>query len=162
MQLETLAVHAGRSVEVGTGAVTPSITLSTTFERESDGSYGSGFVYTRSENPNRQRWEAALAALEGGVTAMAYASGMAATAALLQTLSAGDHIIIPTDLYHGSRDLTGQVMQRWGLTASAVDMRSVANVTREIRPNTRLNLKTRRQPSNCAAAHIKPSKKLLN
>lgn len=136
--IETIAVHAGRAVEPGTGAVTPSITLSTTFERDRDGNYSREFVYTRSENPNRQRWEEALAAMEGGAAAMAFASGMAATAALLQTLRSGDHVIIPTDLYHGSRDLVTTIMARWGLAATAVDMRVAANVERAIRPNTRL------------------------
>lgn len=136
--IETVAVHAGRAVEPGTGAVTPSITMSTTFERGRSGNYSHEFVYTRSENPNRQRLESALAMLEGGAAAMAYASGMAATAALFQTLRTGDHVIIPTDLYHGSRDLVNQIMQRWGLAADAVDMRYVDNVQRAIRPNTRL------------------------
>ncbi len=136
--IETIAVHAGRAVESGTGAVTPSITLSTTFERDRDGSYIHEFVYTRSENPNRMQWEEALAAMEGGAAAMAFASGMAATAALLQTLRSGDHVIIPTDLYHGSRDLVTTIMARWGLAATAVDMRVAANVERAIRPNTRL------------------------
>jgi cystathionine gamma-synthase len=138
MHIETIATHAGRAVEKGTGAVTPSITLATTFEREADGSFPSGFVYTRSENPNRQRLEEALAALEGGAVALAFASGMAATAALLQTLQSGDHIVMPTDLYHGSRDFVNKIMGRWGLQATAVDMRRVENVVEAIRPNTRL------------------------
>lgn len=138
MHPDTIAIHAGRAVEPGTRAVTPSITMSTTFERPTDPDARGPFTYSRSENPNRRRLEDALAALEGGAVALAFASGMAATAALLQTLSAGDHMIIPTDLYHGSRDLVTQIMARWGLTADAVDMRNAANVGGAIRPNTRL------------------------
>ena len=66
MKLETLAVHAGRGVEPATGAVTPSITLATTFERAEDGSFPHGNLYTRSGNPNRAALESAYAALEGG------------------------------------------------------------------------------------------------
>jgi cystathionine gamma-synthase len=77
-------VHAGRQPDLATGAVMPPIHLSTTFERNEDGSYPSGFVYTRSENPNRAALEACLAALEGGSTAAAFGSGMAAIAAILQ------------------------------------------------------------------------------
>ncbi len=137
MKLETLAVHAGRAVEAGTGAVTPSITTSTTFERAADGSYPHGNVYTRSGNPNRQALEVALAALEGGSEALAFASGQAATAAFLQSLAAGDHVVLPDDLYHGTRYLVTEVLARWGLASSFVDMSDAANVQAALRPNTR-------------------------
>jgi cystathionine gamma-synthase len=149
MQLETLAVHAGRGVEPGTGAVTPSITLSTTFERGVDGDYphGDGHVYSRTGNPNRAALETALAALEnrereavrdGAAVGFAFASGMAATAAVLQTLATGDHVIFPEDLYFGTRYLVTEVLARWGLASSFVDMRDLANVQRALRPQTRL------------------------
>lgn len=138
MNIETLAVHAGRPVETQTGAVTPSITLSTTFERAEDGSFPHGNVYTRSGNPNRAALETALAALEGGESAFAFASGMAATAAILQTLRAGDHVILSDDLYHGVRYLTTQVLDRWDLQTTFVDMREPATIRAALRPNTRL------------------------
>jgi cystathionine gamma-synthase len=138
MHFETLAVHAGRSVEPNTGAVTPSITLSTTFERAEDGSYPGGHIYTRSSNPNRDALETALTALEGGTSALAFASGQAAVSAVLQTLAPGDHAIFPDDLYHGTRNLVRQVMARWGLHADFVDMRDAANVANALRPETRL------------------------
>jgi cystathionine gamma-synthase len=137
MKLETVAVHAGRPVEPGTSAVTPSITLSTTFERAEDGSYP-GSVYTRSGNPNRDALETALATLEGGQTALAFASGQAATTAVLQTLNTGDHVILPNDLYHGVRYLVKNVLSRWGLQADFVDMQDVINVERTITPRTKL------------------------
>ncbi len=137
MKPETLAVHAGREVEAGTHAVTPSITTSTTFERATDGSYPA-HSYTRGGNPNRDRLETALAALEGGADCVAFASGMAATAAVLQTLRSGDHIVLPDDLYHGTRHLATQIMARWGLTASFVEMSDLAQVAAALRPNTRL------------------------
>jgi cystathionine gamma-synthase len=139
MHPETLAVHAGRDVESGTGAVTPSITLSTTFERAADGSFPSGNVYTRSDNPNRHRLESALAALEGGSAAFAFASGMAATAAALHTLCAGDHVLMPDDLYHGTRHLAKHILGgRWGLGVEFLDMRDLDAVRTAVRPTTRL------------------------
>ncbi len=138
MRLETLAVHAGRAVEPGSSAVTPAITLSTTFERADDGSYPNQHVYTRTSNPNRQALESALAVLEGGAAALAFASGQAAASAMLQTLSVGDHVILPDDLYHGMRHLVKEVLARWGLRADFVDMRDAANVQNSLRPETRL------------------------
>lgn len=138
MKLETIAVHAGRAVEPGTGAVTPSITLSTTFERAEDGSFPHNFIYTRSANPNRQALETALAALEGGKTALAFASGQAAVNAVLQSLGAGAHILLPNDLYHGVRSLVKTVLAPWGLEADFVDMSDLDNVAGALRPNTRL------------------------
>ena len=72
---DTLAVHAGRRVDPATGAVAASPVLATTFERAADGTVPHGFVYTRSESPTRAALETALAALEGGVEAAAFASG---------------------------------------------------------------------------------------
>jgi cystathionine gamma-synthase len=138
MKLETLAVHAGRSSDAGSGAVTPSITLSTTFERAADGSFPHEYVYTRSENPNRHALETALATLEGGAAALAFSSGQAATAAILQSLASGDHVLLADDLYHGTRHLVKQVLARWGLQADFVDMQDFASVAAAIRPNTRL------------------------
>ncbi len=137
MKLETRIVHAGRAVEPGSHAVTPSITLATTFEREPDGAYA-GDVYTRSSNPNRTNWEAALADLEGGAAAFAFASGQAASAAVMQSLSVGDHVILPADLYHGLRYLVKNVLARWTLRADFVDMRDPENVRRAVTPQTKL------------------------
>jgi len=78
MRIETVAVHAGAHVDPGTGAVTPAIHPSTTFERDADGSYPRGFLYSRNSNPNRSALEECLAALEGGEAAAAFASASAA------------------------------------------------------------------------------------
>ncbi len=103
VHVETLAVHAGREIDRGSGAVMPPIVLSTTFARDPDGSVPHGYVYTRNENPNRASLEQCLAALEGGAAAAAFASGQAATLAVLQALHAGDHVILPDDVYFGTR-----------------------------------------------------------
>ena len=83
MRIETIAVHAGHAPDPSTGAVTPPIHLSTTFEREEDGSYRAGLVYSRYANPNRLALESCLAQLEGGPVALTFASGSAATAAVV-------------------------------------------------------------------------------
>jgi hypothetical protein len=92
---ETVAVHAGRAVDPATGAVAAPIHLSTTFERATDGTFPSGFDYGRSNNPNRAALERGLALLEGGQVAAAFASGSAASSAIFQALSPGDHVIAP-------------------------------------------------------------------
>src|SRR5947209_20157897 len=97
MRLETLAVHAGRRVDPGTGAVTPAIHPSTTFEREPDGSFPRGHIYSRSSAPNRPALEACLIARAGGVGAVAYPSASAATAAVFQSLAPGDHDVAQMD-----------------------------------------------------------------
>ncbi len=138
MKIETLAVHAGREIEPVTGAVTPSITLSTTFERDADGGLSRPNIYTRIDNPNRNALEHALCALEGGDEAAAFASGMAATSAVLQALSPGDHIIAGDDTYFGTRNLLKTVFARWGLQMDFVDPIDAENFARAIRPNTKL------------------------
>ena len=77
MRIETLAVHAGRSIDPSSGAVTPPIHLSTTFERSKNGDYPLGFSYSREDNPNRRLLEQCLAALEGGKEALVLSSGLA-------------------------------------------------------------------------------------
>jgi cystathionine gamma-synthase len=138
MRIETLAVHAGRKVDPGTGAVMPPIHLSTTFERKPDGGYTDGFVYARSDNPNRRALEQALATLEGGQAGLAFASGQAATWAVLQALGAGTHILIPEDTYFGTRKLATELLAAWGLQATAVDMTDLSAVRAALRPATRL------------------------
>src|SRR5215467_2438656 len=101
MKIETKAVHAGRQVDPATGAVTPPIHLSSTFERRPDGSYPSGYEYSRDRNPNRHALEQCVSALEGGQEAAAFSSGSAATMTIFQALSPGDHVIAPDDLYFG-------------------------------------------------------------
>jgi len=138
MRLETLAIHAGHEIDPSSGAVIPPINLSTTFERKADGSYTDNLVYARSDNPNRRALETTLAALEGGVTAFAFASGMAATTALFQTLSTGDHVLVPEDAYFGTGKVVQDLFGRWGLSATIVDFTDLAQVENALRPNTKL------------------------
>lgn len=138
MHFETLAVHAAGDRDPVTGALTAGIQLSTTFERAPDGSFPSGFVYIRDGNPNRKALETAMAALEGGASAIAFSSGMAATTAIFQTLSPGDHVVVPLDAYYGTSKLVREHFVAWGLEASFVDMSDLSAIQAALRPRTRL------------------------
>ena len=138
MNIETIAVHAGKGIDPTTGAVMPPIHLSTTFERAADGSYPSGFSYIRADNPNRRALEEALVALEGGVAAATFGSGMAAIMAVFQALQSGDHVLIPDDIYFGTGKLVRELFGPWGLHHTAVDMTDLAAVQAAVRPTTKL------------------------
>src|ERR1043166_7713670 len=138
MKIETLAVHAGQAIDPATGAVSPPIHLSTTFERDAEGSYPRGFMYTRNNNPNRQALEQGVSALEGGAGAAAFASGSAATMSILQTLAPGDHVLAHVDAYYGTTRLLREIFLRWGLKADFIDMSDLASIKKGMRPNTKL------------------------
>ena len=137
-KFETLAVHAGHSVDAATGAVTEAIQLSTTYERDIDGGYSRGFIYSRNHNPNRNGLEAALAALEGGAAGAAFGSGLAAVTAVFQGLSPGDHVIAPNDIYHGTANVLKHLFAKWGVTASFVDMTDLDQVRVALTPSTKM------------------------
>lgn len=138
MRIETAAVHAGRSVDPATGAVAPPLHLSTTYERDADGGYERGFVYGRTSNPSRESFERAMATLEGGACAMAFASGLAAASAVFQSLRPGDHVVAPRRLYHGVRTLLESIHGPWGLTASHAEMHEPGAAEAAMTPGTRL------------------------
>jgi cystathionine gamma-synthase len=128
MKIETLAVHAGHKVDPATGAVSAPINLSTTFERDVEGSYSRGFMYTRNNNPNRQALEEGVGALEGGSAAAAFGSGTGATMAIFQALAPGDHILAHVDAYYGTSRLLREIFQRWGLQVDFIDMSDLTAV----------------------------------
>ena len=138
MEIETRAIRGGRDVDAATGAVSSPIHLSTTFERAPDGSYPQGYIYSRTDNPNRHSLEECMGDLEGGQGAAAFSSGMAAITAVFQALSAGDHVVAPRDVYHGTARVLRGVMARWGLEATFVDMADLEQVRRALRPSTRV------------------------
>jgi cystathionine gamma-synthase len=135
---ETLAVHAGRQVDPATGAVTPNLTLSTTFERAPDGTLPHGLIYSRYNNPNRGAVEQALTALEGGKEALAFASGQAASTAVLQSLEPGSRVIFPDDLYLGTRTVAQGFYTRWGLQVEFADFGDTAGLQARLRSPARL------------------------
>jgi cystathionine gamma-synthase len=138
MKIETLAVHAGHGIDPATGAVAAPIYLSTTFERDIEGTYSRGFMYTRNNNPNREALERGISALEGGAVAAAFGSGTGATMSILQALAPGDHLLAHVDAYYGTSRLIREIFLRWGLEADFVDMSDLAAVKKALRPNTKL------------------------
>ena len=138
MRFETKAVHAGAKVDVETGAIVPPIHLSTTFERNaSDGQPSHGYSYIRDHNPTQTRLETALAALDSGEAALAFASGMAAASALFQSLPAGSHVVLPDDGYYALRILGSDFFPRWGLSSDLIAMDDIDRVRKAMRSNTR-------------------------
>ena len=128
MRLETLAVHAGAEPDAETGAVAPPIHLSTTFRHGPAAERAAGYEYQREGNPTQDRLEAALAALEGGEAALAYASGMAAISGLLEALPPGSRVLLPDDCYSGTRYLANEFLPQRGIETAFVDMADVAAV----------------------------------
>ncbi len=132
MKIETIAVHAGRETDPGTGALREPIHLSTTFERGPDGDYPHGHNYTRNSNPNRNSLERAIAALEGGTEAVAFASGSAATLAAFSLAAPGGRIVCSADCYHGTAKQLRGLLAGFGIGAEFVDTTDTAAVARAL------------------------------
>jgi cystathionine gamma-synthase len=138
MKIETVAVHAGHEVDPATGAVAAPIYLSTTFERDIEGTYSRGYMYSRNDNPNRKTLERGVSMLESGEAAAAFASGTGATMSILQALSPGDHVLAHIDAYYGTARLIREIFVRWKLAVDFVDMGDLAAVKKALQPNTKL------------------------
>jgi cystathionine gamma-synthase len=138
MRIETRAIHAGRRIDPSTGAVTPPIHLSTTFERSVSGEYPLGYSYSREDNPNRKALETCLADLEGGKEALCFASGLAVSTAVIQGMEPGDHILAPDDVYWGLRKVIGEVFAKAEIATTYIDMSNPDAVRAALRPRTRL------------------------
>jgi cystathionine gamma-synthase len=119
-KFDTLAVHAGAEPDPATGAVSPPIQLSTTFVHRTDGEPDT-FSYQRDDHPTQRRLETALAALEGGARALTFASGMAAVAAVLDTLQPGQTVVVPEDCYVGTRGYVAEVLPERGVEVITAD-----------------------------------------
>jgi cystathionine gamma-lyase len=134
----TRVIHGGQRPDPLTGAVMPPIYATSTYVQSSPGVH-QGYEYSRTHNPTRDALQAALANLEGGAAAFAFASGMAASATLLELLDAGSHIVAMHDLYGGSYRLFENVRKRSaGLEVSFVDLSDPAALMKALRPKTRL------------------------
>ena len=136
-KFQTLAIHIGNKPDKETGAVSPPIHLTSTFEQESVGN-DKGFDYSRGGNPTRKRLEDNLAALEQGTYGLMFASGMAATTALFQTLSSGDHVIIGHNVYGGTYRMSTKVLSNHGIDFEFIDTRSTDLIKSAIKQNTKL------------------------
>jgi cystathionine gamma-synthase/cystathionine gamma-lyase len=137
MKFSTRAIHVGQEADSATGATIVPVYQTSTYTQDAVGEH-KGYDYSRTINPTRVALEKQLASLEGGEFGYAFASGMAATAAILNTLAAGDHAIVTDDLYGGTYRLFTRVLERYGLTFTYVDMSDLAAVRAAIRPNTKL------------------------
>ena len=136
-RFQTKAIHIGNKPDKETGAVSPPINLTSTFEQESVGN-DKGFDYSRGGNPTRKRLEDNLAALEQGTYGLMFASGMAATTALFQTLSSGDHVIIGHNVYGGTYRMSAKVLSNHGIDFEFIDTRSTDLIKSAIKQNTKL------------------------
>lgn len=131
----TRAVHAGHDPARHNGSVTTPVYLASTFVRPHARPVDDGWDYSRIANPTRDALQECLASLEGGASAVAVASGMAASTTVLQALGrSGAHIVIPDNVYGGTWDLVSDVYQRWGLEHTAVDMGDLDAVAAALRP----------------------------
>ncbi|EJT99174.1 hypothetical protein DACRYDRAFT_23792 [Dacryopinax primogenitus] len=136
----TNAIHVGSEPSQETGAVMPSIALSTTFKQDAVGVH-KGYEYSRSGNPNRDAFEKAVASLESGKYGIAFASGSATTATVVQSLGPGAHVVAVNDVYGGTfRYLTRVASETQGLEVSFVDLETSSDeaILSSIRPNTKL------------------------
>jgi cystathionine gamma-synthase len=138
MRFETLAVRAGGEPEAPAGDIAPPIHLSTTFEHGPAAERPGGYMYIREGNPTQARLATALAAVEGGTEALVFASGLAASAAYLQAMPPGSHLLYPDDVYYGLRHIAEVFLPRWGMESTAVDMGDPDRVRAALKPNTRV------------------------
>src|SRR3954466_5423891 len=136
-RFETLAIHAGQEPDPTTGAVMTPVYFTSTYAQSGPGEH-KGFEYSRTRNPTRDALQGCLAALEGGKHALAFASGLAATDAVLHLLSAGDHLVLSDDLYGGTFRLADKVFKRLGIEQSFVDVTDPRAVEAAMKPSTKL------------------------
>ncbi len=138
MKIETLAITS-TTLHDEKRAVIPPIYLTTTYERKEDGTFDKDdYIYNRLDNPNRRMLEKSLAVMERGDDAFAFASGLAAAAAVFQTLRAGDHVILPDDAYYGVMVLAEDIFKDFGLQCTRVNQTDLQKVAAAITPQTRL------------------------
>ena len=134
----TRTIHAGQSPDPSTGAIMPPIYATSTYVQDSPGVH-KGYEYSRTQNPTRMAYERCIADLESGAAGYAFASGMAATATVLELLDSGDHVVAMDDLYGGTYRLFENVRKRSsGLAFSFVDLSRTDQIEAAIRPETKL------------------------
>lgn len=136
--IETIAIHSGAEHWSGSKAIAAPMEPSTTYEHDVKGHQEGDFIYSRDSNPNRLQLEKLLADLEGGKACAAFSSGVAAITAMFMSVPNGSHIIIPNDLYHGSRVILQNFSERWGIEYSSVDTTDLELFADSIRENTKL------------------------
>src|SRR2546427_6427659 len=136
---ETKAIHAGQQPDPTTGAVMTPVHRTSTYAQSGPGEH-KGFEYSRTRNPTRDALQGCLAALESGKHALAFASGLAATDAVLHLLSSGDHVVLSDDLYGGTFRLAGKGFKRLGIEQTYVDGAGTKAGGAAFPPDTKLPL----------------------
>jgi cystathionine beta-lyase/cystathionine gamma-synthase len=136
-QFETRAIHDGQEPDPTTGAVVPPIYQTSTFRQQAPGEHR-GYDYSRTANPTRTALEQALASLEEAAYGLAFASGMAAIATVALLLEPGDHVVAPDDVYGGTHRLFTQVLRRYRIETTFVDMSDPAAVAGAVQGRTRM------------------------
>lgn len=135
----TRAIHAGQAADPRTGAIIPPIYQASTHVQDGIGNFREGYEYNRAGNPTRSALETQLAALEGGVKALSFASGLAAEDALLRgILRPGDHVLLGNDVYGGTYRLLTQVLAPWGIETTTVELGDADTVRQALRPETKI------------------------
>jgi cystathionine gamma-synthase/cystathionine gamma-lyase len=137
MKFETKAIHDGQQPDPLTGAVVVPVYQTSTYQQEAIGKH-KGYEYSRTGNPTRAALENSIASIEGGKYGLAFASGVAATDAVINLLKKGDHVVIGDDVYGGTYRLFERVFKKWGLATTYAGVDSVENFRRAIRRNTKM------------------------
>ncbi|KAA0990450.1 cystathionine gamma-synthase [Dyadobacter aurulentus] len=137
MKFGTKAIHAGVAPDPSTGAIMTPIYQTSTYVQESPGKH-KGYEYSRTHNPTRTALQNALAALENGTSGICFASGMAATDAVLRLFRPGDEIIVTNDIYGGTYRIMKRIYEGYGLIFNFVDMSDPANVIKALTDKTKM------------------------
>ena len=136
MRFETMAIHC-QEPDPLTGSVTVPVYQTSTYKHEAIGKH-KGYEYSRSDNPTRKMLESTIAALEDGTFGLAFASGVAATAAVFSIFKSGDHIVMGDDIYGGTYRLLEKVFKRWGLKVTYADVDDLKSFQKAIQKQTKL------------------------
>ncbi len=138
MKFETLAIHAGQEPDPNNGAVMTPVYLTSTYMQDGIGKPRQGYEYSRTMNPTRKALQDCLAQLEGGTFGLAFASGMAATDAVVRLLGSGDHVVAGNDVYGGTFRLFDKILRRFGLDFTFADTTDVENLADALTASTRI------------------------
>ena len=130
----TVLAQAGHAVDEATGAVVPPLHMSTTYARDADNELIGNYIYSRYSNPTVEHAERLLAGLEGGADAMLFASGLAAVAAVFETVEGGRHVVAPSIMYHGAQDWLRRIEERRGICLTLFDATDPPTLGEALRP----------------------------
>jgi cystathionine beta-lyase/cystathionine gamma-synthase len=136
-RFDTICIHAGQAPDPSTGAIITPIYQTSTYVQDALGVH-KGYEYERTQNPTRSALEGNLAAMEGGAAAFGFASGRAATGAVMTLLKSGDHVVVTDNIYGGTYRLFEQVLRKYQLDFTYADTAQLIEIERAIRPTTKL------------------------